>query len=303
MADTKTKKPQLSPFVKGFAGSLGGVAEACLLQPIDVIKTRIQLDKVGKYKGIVQTGQTIIKEEGVRSLWKGLTPFATHLTLKYALRMGSNSLYQNLLRSKDGSLTTGARMGAGLMAGITEALVIVTPFEVVKIRLQQQRGLTKDAMKYKGPVHGAFTILREEGILGLWSGAAPTVMRNGTNQMCLFIAKPTLDSVLWGKHDGDGKQLSPFQSMTSGFFAAFVGPCATGPFDVAKTRMMAQTKEGGLKYKGFFDVLIKIPREEGILAYWKGLLPRLLRIPPGQAIVWAVSDQITGYFERQLASK
>lgn len=27
---------------------------------------------------------------------------------------------------------------------------------------------------------------------------------------------------------------------------------------------------------------------------WRGLLPRLLRIPPGQAIVWAVSDQITG---------
>jgi solute carrier family 25 citrate transporter 1 len=31
---------------------------------------------------------------------------------------------------------------------------------------------------------------------------------------------------------------------------------------------------------------------------WRGLLPRLMRIPPGQAIVWAVSDQITGYFER-----
>ncbi len=31
---------------------------------------------------------------------------------------------------------------------------------------------------------------------------------------------------------------------------------------------------------------------------WKGLLPRLMRIPPGQAIVWAVSDQITGYCER-----
>ena len=64
---------------------------------------------------------------------------------------------------------------------------------------------------------------------------------------------------------------------------------------------MAQSKQGIIKYKGFFDVLIKIPQEEGIMAYWKGLLPRLLRIPPGQAIVWAVSDQITGYFEKTLA--
>ncbi len=42
----------------------------------------------------------MIEEEGVRSLWKGLTPFACHLTLKYALRMGTNATYQSLLRDK-----------------------------------------------------------------------------------------------------------------------------------------------------------------------------------------------------------
>ena len=41
-----------------------------------------------------------MEQEGVRSLWKGLTPFATHLTLKYALRMGTNAFYQSLLRDK-----------------------------------------------------------------------------------------------------------------------------------------------------------------------------------------------------------
>ena len=56
MSSNKDKK-QLSPALKGFAGSLGGVAEACFLQPMDVIKTRIQLDNIGKYKGIISTGQ------------------------------------------------------------------------------------------------------------------------------------------------------------------------------------------------------------------------------------------------------
>jgi hypothetical protein len=92
--------------------------------------------------------------------------------------------------------------------------------------------------------------------------------------------------------------------------------------DVIKTRLMAQGKEqpagaagaaaaaaaaaaagggGGAaaaaaqqRYSGLFDALVKIPRQEGITALWRGLLPRLMRIPPGQAIVWAVSDQITG---------
>jgi hypothetical protein len=67
--------------------------------------------------GIVHCGQTVIAEEGTRALWKGLTPFATHLTLKYALRMGSNSVYQGLLRDQDGKLTSGKRLAAGFMAG------------------------------------------------------------------------------------------------------------------------------------------------------------------------------------------
>ncbi|PNH06570.1 Succinate/fumarate mitochondrial transporter [Tetrabaena socialis] len=294
----------VSPVVKGFAGSIGGVAEACCLQPMDVIKTRLQLDKAGKYHGIVHCGRTIASEEGVKALWKGLTPFATHLTLKYALRMGSNSIYSGALRDSEGKLTDGRRMLAGFMAGITEALIIVTPFEVVKIRLQQQRGLSKEGLKYKGPIHCAATVLREEGLRGMWSGATPTILRNGTNQMCLFWAKNNTDKFLWDKHEGDGKMLTPGQSMTSGFLAALLGPIATGPFDVAKTRLMAQTKtSGGVRYTGFFDALRRIPAEEGVRAMWKGLLPRLLRIPPGQAIVWAVSDQITGYFEQQALLK
>jgi solute carrier family 25 (mitochondrial citrate transporter), member 1 len=82
-------------------------------------------------------------------------------------------------------------------------------------------------------------------------------------------------------------------------------PVVTGPMDVIKTRLMAQNKAAALAagkepaYRGLLDALVKIPREEGIRALWKGLLPRLMRIPPGQAIVWGVSDQITGVFERR----
>ncbi|MEW5319504.1 MAG: hypothetical protein WDW38_010649 [Sanguina aurantia] len=139
----------------------------------------------------------------------------------------------------------------------------------------------------------------------MWSGAFPTVLRNSTDQMCLFWAKSHADRILWDKHEGDGMQLTPVQSMASGFSAACLGPFVTGPFDVAKTRLMAQGKAQGTtpEYSGFFDVLVKVPAREGVLALWKGLLPRLLRIPPGQAIVWAVSDQITGYLERQAAEQ
>ncbi|KAG8377045.1 hypothetical protein BUALT_Bualt09G0127200 [Buddleja alternifolia] len=297
----KTTTKSIPPSIKALSGSLGGVVEASCLQPIDVIKTRLQLDRTGSYKGIIHCGSTITKSEGVRALWKGLTPFATHLTLKYALRMGSNAVLQSAFKdSQTGNLSHHGRMLSGFGAGVLEALVIVTPFEVVKIRLQQQRGLSPELLKYKGPIHCARMIIREEGLLGLWAGAAPTVMRNGTNQAAMFSAKNAFDGLLWNKHEGDGKALLPWQSMISGFLAGTAGPICTGPFDVVKTRLMAQTRsDGGLKYRGMFHAIRTIYAEEGLRALWKGLLPRLMRIPPGQAIMWTVADQVTGFYERR----
>ncbi|KAL7136204.1 hypothetical protein ABFS83_10G013700 [Erythranthe nasuta] len=300
----KTSK-SIPPYMKALSGSLGGVVEACCLQPIDVIKTRLQLDRTGSYKGIIHCGSTIAKTEGVRAMWKGLTPFATHLTLKYALRMGSNAVLQSGFKDLEtGKISHHGRMLSGFGAGVLEALVIVTPFEVVKIRLQQQKGLSHELLKYKGPIHCARTIVREEGLLGLWAGASPTVMRNGTNQAAMFTAKNAFDGVLWNKHEGDGKALLPWQSMISGFLAGTVGPVCTGPFDVVKTRLMAQSRSssGEMKYKGMFHAIKTIHTEEGIRALWRGLLPRLMRIPPGQAIMWTVADQITGFYERKYIS-
>lgn len=60
----------------------------------------------------------------------------------------SASVLQGLLRDSNGQLGDGSRLAAGLAAGVTEALIIVTPFEVVKIRLQQQKGLAYHQLKY-----------------------------------------------------------------------------------------------------------------------------------------------------------
>ncbi|KAK9159116.1 hypothetical protein Scep_005690 [Stephania cephalantha] len=243
--DQKATKKSIPPYMKAISGSIGGVVEATCLQPIDVIKTRLQLDRSGAYKGIGHCGTTIARSEGVRALWKGLTPFATHLTLKYTLRMGSNAVFQTAFKDAEtGSISNQARLVSGFGAGVLEALMIVTPFEpirfmfaflrfifqlssglgnllitasnvvvegflkVVKIRLQQQRGLSPELLKYKGPVNCAVMIVREEGLRGLWAGAAPTVMRNGTNQAAMFTAKNAFDVFLWKKHEGTEKFFS-----------------------------------------------------------------------------------------------
>jgi hypothetical protein len=67
------------------------------VQPLDVVKTRLQLDKTGRYNGMVNCGVTIFRTEGAGALYKGLVPFVTHLTLKYALRFGAFAHFERLV--------------------------------------------------------------------------------------------------------------------------------------------------------------------------------------------------------------
>jgi solute carrier family 25 citrate transporter 1 len=67
---------------------------------------------------------------------------------------------------------------AGLAAGVTESVLVVTPMEMVKIRLQFQ----KHSAKPQGAIQVILDIVRYEGISKLWTGISLTSLRQGTNQ-------------------------------------------------------------------------------------------------------------------------
>ncbi len=275
--------------------------EAVCLQPLDVSKTRMQLDKVGKYKGFYNTGSTIVKEEGYGALYKGLTPFIAHLTVKYALRMYTFEVVRRGVAKKDGTSTPLRTMFAGLISGVVEAVLVVTPFEVVKTRLQEQRGLDKATLKYKGSLHCVTTIVKEEGLGALQKGVVPTMVRQGSNQAVNFWAVKLLNTKLWGKNDGDGKQLAIWKTLLTGMIGGAAGPIVNCPSDVVKTRLMSQVITPGVapKYTGFIHATKVIAAEEGVPALYKGLGVRLARVAPGQAIMWAIVTRLTSMYEQR----
>jgi solute carrier family 25 citrate transporter 1 len=184
--------------VKTAAYAIGGIVEAVSLQPVDTIKTRMQLDTTGANRSFFGTGARIVQQEGAKALWKGLLPFTGHLLFKNICRMGTYATLQQAFRDENGELGTARQMGAGLCAGMIEAVLVVTPFELVKTRLQEQKGAVS-SYKYKGTIHATKTIVAEEGVRGLWKGISPTMVRNGVNQMVLFFAKDNADKILWNK--------------------------------------------------------------------------------------------------------
>lgn len=305
------KKKNTNVWRSTFGGILGGACEAFALHPLDTVKTRLQLQGVnasisggGASSKTIPTnfigyGRYVARTEGTRSLYKGLTPFVTHLMTKYSLRYYVNFQLRALVADENGETTFLQNLFCGMSAGTLEALMIVTPFEVVKTRLQAQQGQLAPnvKLKYRGPVHAVARILRKEGIGGLWKGCGPTVFRQATNQASMFTSYTWIRTNVWGNPEN----MNPFQAASTALVASTVGPLFNCPADVIKTRLMNQTHsmiDPAMQYKGFADAYFRIWREEGYLALYKGIGPRLARLAPGQAITWVVVEQFRSACDR-----
>jgi hypothetical protein len=85
--------------------------------------------------GPIGTAKRIVQREGFLALYKGLTAVYMGIIPKMAIRFVSFEQYKDLLNDYTplGRSTT-ATFTAGLLSGLTEAVLVVTPAEVCKVR-------------------------------------------------------------------------------------------------------------------------------------------------------------------------
>jgi solute carrier family 25 citrate transporter 1 len=262
-------------------------------------------------KGLVKAGMgpfgtasRIVQREGFFALYKGLTAVYTGIIPKMAIRFVSFEQYRDWLQVATGEKSSAVTFTAGLASGLTEAILVVTPAEVCKIRMQSQHHSMIDPAqmqhrKYTNVLQTAMTIVREEGLGALYKGVVPTMLRQGCNQAVNFTAYSAIKQKVMAYQNTD--QLHHWQSLVIGGLSGGMGPLVNNPLDVVKTRLQKQVVKPGQtpKYTGLSQACVVIAKEEGVLALWKGITPRLLRIMPGQAITFmtyeAVSTQLHRY--------
>lgn len=293
------------------------------------------------------TARRIIQREGPLALYKGLTAVYTGIVPKMAIRFVSFEYYRDVLggwyssfnNSGGGSMVAATAAGgsaaagggggaattttahppqvtflAGLLSGLTEAVLVVTPAEVCKIRMQSQYHSLMDPtqkthMKYKNVVQTAALVVKEEGLGALYKGVVPTMLRQGCNQAVNFTAYNwSKKKVLaWKKERAaaEGRAtgavtLDHWQSLLLGGLSGGMGPLVNNPLDVVKTRMQKQVIRPGTepKYKSLMQSCVVIAKEEGTLALWKGITPRLMRIMPGQAITFMTYEAVSKQMEK-----
>ncbi|KAF8127702.1 mitochondrial carrier [Boletus edulis] len=290
-----TEQPKPLPFIANFtAGAIAGVSEILTFYPLDVVKTRMQLE-TGKAKhGMVGSLTSIIREEGVGRLYRGLVPPLLLEAPKRAVKFASNDFWGKtfLGMSGESKMTQQLSILTGCSAGATESFVVV-PFELVKIKLQDKTST------FAGPVDVVKHIVRKEGILGLYGGMEATFWRhlwwNGGYFGCIFQVRS-----LMKKADTPQGQL--FNNFVSGSVGGFVGTALNTPFDVVKSRIQGATKAPGTvpKYNWTYPALLTIMREEGPTALYKGFVPKVLRLAPGGGVLLLVVEFTLGVFRKAL---
>ncbi|KAK5007259.1 Mitochondrial succinate-fumarate transporter [Elasticomyces elasticus] len=274
---------------------------------IDTIKVRMQLSRRArapgvKRRGFVQTGVEIVKRETPLGLYKGLGAVMTGIVPKMAIRFTSYEWYKQALASSSGEITSRATFLAGLAAGVTEAVAVVTPMEVIKIRLQAQHHSMADPLdvpKYRNAAHAMYTVVKEEGVRALYRGVSLTALRQGTNQAVNFTAYTEFKAFLQARQADTSAELPSWQTACIGLVSGAMGPLSNAPIDTIKTRLQKTPSEPGETALGrIVGISQNMWKQEGIRAFWMGITPRVMRVAPGQAVTFAVYEYLKGVLEK-----
>lgn len=281
--------------------------EALVCHPLDTIKVRMQLSRRArapgaKRRGFVATGMDIARKETPLGLYKGLGAVLTGIVPKMAIRFTSYEWYKQLLAKENGQITASANFMAGLAAGVTEAVAVVCPMEVVKIRLQAQHHSMSDPLdvpKYRNAAHAAFTVVKEEGFSALYRGVSLTALRQGTNQAANFTAYTELKDRLQKMQGDPSAPLPGWKTSLIGLISGAVGPFSNAPIDTIKTRLQKTPAEPGQSAMSRITAIAsQMWKQEGIRAFWMGITPRVMRVAPGQAVTFTVYEFLKDKLEK-----
>mmetsp|Transcript_9005 Transcript_9005/g.15095 ORF Transcript_9005/g.15095 Transcript_9005/m.15095 type:complete len:295 (-) Transcript_9005:71-955(-) len=285
------KNQKKSPFLAMTAGCIAGGVEATAVWPMEFIKTQLQLQSKSKgaklpYSGMVEGLVYTVRSTGFFSLYRGLTPTLLGSIPKAGIRFGLNSVIKDNLRDENGKLTPAKNFVAGLGAGVSEAFMIVAPVETVKTKCIELN------MSFS---NGFTHIMRNEGVSGIYQGSFATALKQGSNQGLRFMWFNEYKRIV--TNDGE-KNLTPLMGLFGGMSAGCFSTLGNNPFDVVKTRMQG-TKAA--QYSSTMDCFTQILRNEGIGAFYAGVVPRLGRVVPGQGIIFMSFETIQQTLEKNFS--
>ncbi|KAB2581030.1 Mitochondrial substrate/solute carrier [Lasiodiplodia theobromae] len=285
----------LGSFIAGGIAACGAVT---VTHSFETVKIRLQLqgelqakkDAPKMYRGVLHGVATIVKNEGPKGLFRGLS-------CAYIYQMTLNGCRLGFYEPIRGNLTKllyhdanvqsfGINIFSGATSGILGAAA-GSPFFLVKTRLQSFSPFLPVGTQhhYKNAWDGMRQIYKGEGVKGLYRGVGPAMVRTGFGSSVqlptYFFAKRRLVRHL-------GMEEGPALHLASSTASGFVVCCVMHPPDTVMSRMYNQT---GNLYNSAFDCLFRTVKTEGFLAVYKGFFAHLARILPHTILTLSLAEQ------------
>uniref|UniRef100_A0A0N4ZF48 Mitochondrial 2-oxoglutarate/malate carrier protein n=1 Tax=Parastrongyloides trichosuri TaxID=131310 RepID=A0A0N4ZF48_PARTI len=282
--------------IKFVIGGTAGMSATCFVQPLDLIKNRMQLAKGSpEYACTPIAIRTVIKREGFLKLYTGLSAGLARQATYTTTRLGTYTwLLENF--SKNGSTSFFTKALLGMTAGGVGSFV-GNPTEVALIRMTADGRLpVNERRNYKNVFDAIFRIIKDEGVLTLWRGSTPTVIRamvvNAAQLATYTQAKQWIISKFNIK---DGIFCHFLSSMISGLATTIVSM----PIDIVKTRIQnMKTINGVPEYKGMGDVFYSVIKKEGFFKLWKGFTPYYMRLGPHTVLTFIFLEQLNSLYHK-----
>ncbi|KAG8709772.1 hypothetical protein FRC11_005217 [Ceratobasidium sp. 423] len=307
------------------AGSMGGVAQVIVGQPLDTIKTRAQVAPKGMFTGPTNILTQTIKNEGFFALYKGHQTLFEMTGADPSLGMASpllgiagvNSLLfasyaiSKRIISPFPDLSFPEIAAAGAMAGAANS-ILASPVEMFKVRMQGQYGAKGDKRlstvfwdmwrNYgfrEGVMRGFWaTVAREiPAYAGFYTGyefAKRQFRSRYGNQVPVWglLASGSCGGICYwlSCYPLGGKPRSRVTVVVLNKFA-----------DVVKSRVqLANAPPKGLDY--IAQELRAIVREGGVAGLFRGLSPSLLRSIPAAASTFAAYELTKEFLTKELGN-
>ncbi|RLN13034.1 hypothetical protein C2845_PM09G18230 [Panicum miliaceum] len=176
------------------AGAIAGVSSTLCMYPLELIKTRLTIEK-DDYNNFLHAFVKILREEGPSELYRGLTPSLIGVVPYAATNYYAYDTLKKLYRKtfKQEEISNIATLLIGSAAG---AISSTATFPLEVARKQMQVGAVGGRQVYKNVFHALYCIMEKEGIGGLYKGLGPSCIKlmpaAGISFMCYEACKKIL---------------------------------------------------------------------------------------------------------------